>query len=359
MDTIRVDLGARGYEVAVGIGVLDELGARIADLGEFRRAAVVTAPAVGRRYGATVRGALADHVEVHEIVVPDGEEAKTLDTLAEVFHGFAAAPLNRDDLVIAVGGGVIGDLAGFAAATWNRGTALVQVPTTLLAQVDSSVGGKTGVNVPEGKNLVGAFHQPIMVLSDVAVLASLPTRELLAGLGEVVKYGFIRDPEVLRLIEDEPDRVTTGDPEVLVEIVRRGVAVKAEIVSGDEREAGERLLLNYGHTVGHAIEALTGYGRYRHGEAVALGMVVAASVGEILQVSEPGLTQRTVAMLGRLGLPTGGVPLDADAVWSRVALDKKTHRAGVRMVLCPEPGRAEVYEGLSREVLDEALRSVA
>jgi 3-dehydroquinate synthase len=189
MDPIHVDLGARGYDVVVGDGVLAELGERVAALGEFRRAAVVTAPAVGQRYGQVVRDALAETAEVHEIVIPDGEEAKNLGTLAEVFRGFAAAPLNRDDLVVALGGGVIGDLAGFAAATWNRGTALVQVPTTLLAQVDSSVGGKTGVNVPEGKNLVGAFHQPALVLSDVAVLSSLPARELIAGLGEVVSTG--------------------------------------------------------------------------------------------------------------------------------------------------------------------------
>ena len=358
-DVIRVGLGSRSYDVVVGEGVLDELGPRLAELGGFRRAALVTAPAIGRRYGERVRASLETHVEVTEVVIHDGEEAKNLETLAEVFHGFAAAPLNRDDVVIALGGGVVGDLAGFAAASWNRGTALVQVPTTLLAQVDSSVGGKTGVNVPEGKNLVGAFHQPVLVLSDVGVLASLPPRELLAGLGEVVKYGFIRDPEVLRLAEDEPDRLTGGDPEVLAEIVRRGVTVKAEIVSGDEREAGDRMLLNYGHTVGHAIESLTGYGRYRHGEAVALGMVVAASAGELLGVSRPGLTQRTVALLGRLGLPTGGLTLDPDDVWARVALDKKTSRSGVRMVLCPEPGQAQVYDGLPREVLDGALGSVA
>ena len=347
------------YEVVVGESLLANLDAHLHVPPDARRVAVVTNAAVRALYGDSVRAGLeALGLDVHWMPVPDGEEAKSFATLQGLYHRFAAAPLGRDDIVVALGGGVVGDLAGFAAATWNRGVGVAQLPTTLLAQVDSAVGGKTGVNLPEGKNLVGAFHQPIVVVADIGVLASLPERERVSGLGEVTKYGFIEDPVVLDLLERDPAAARAGEPALLTEVVRRGVTVKARIVAADERESGERALLNYGHTVGHAIEVLAGYGTYRHGEAVALGMVFAARLGERLGVTEPGLSARTVDVLRGLGLPVGGLRLDPAAVWELMARDKKA-RGGVRFVLCERPGVARLVEPPARRVVDEVLRTLA
>lgn len=359
---ITVAVPGAAYDVAVGPDLLDRVDALVAGLPPLRgaiRAAVVTSAAVGRRYAERVCASLRSSFEVHELVVDDGEAAKNLDTLADIYRGFAAVPLARSDVVVALGGGVIGDMVGFAAATWNRGTAVVQLPTTLLAQVDASVGGKTGVNVAEGKNLVGAFHQPVLVVSDTTTLASLPPRELIAGLGEVLKYGYISDAGLLALLEDRAEDAVAGEPGLLTELVRRSVAVKAAFVAADERESGQRMLLNYGHTVGHAIEALTGYTVYRHGEAVGLGMVVAAHVGEAMGVSEPGLAQRTIGVLGRLGLPTGGVRLALDDVLEVVARDKKRVGTTLRMVLCRRPGTAEVVADPPRTALAGALERIS
>jgi 3-dehydroquinate synthase len=357
--TVHVPVPGAAYDVVIGPGALDALVDRVPWPGSARRAALVTNGPVSAHYGERVVALLeAAGLEVYPLPVPDGEEAKTLGTLESLFHRFAAIPLNRSDVVVALGGGVVGDLAGFAAATWNRGIPVVQVPTTLLAQVDAAVGGKTGINLAEGKNLVGAFHQPLAVIADTATLATLPPRELRAGLGEVAKYGFIADPVVLELLEDRPDDAVDGDPDLLAEIVRRGVAVKGRVVAADEREGGERALLNYGHTIGHAIETLCGYGTYRHGEAVALGMVAVARLGERIGFSQPGLTDRTVALLEHLGLPTGGVDLDVDAVWRVLRLDKKA-QDGVRFVLCREPGHAEVVAQPDAALVTEVIRSLA
>jgi 3-dehydroquinate synthase len=367
VSTIDVPVPGAPYQVTVGPGVLDQLG-RFAGL-TGRRVAIVSSGVAHDLYAERAAAAL-DGYEVHQVTIPDGEDAKTLSTLGTVYHRLAAVNLRRGDAVVALGGGVVGDLAGFAAATWNRGVACVQVPTTLLAQVDAAVGGKTGVNLPEGKNLVGAFHQPVAVVADTATLATLPQRERIAGLGEVAKYGFIADPVVLELLETRPDAAVAGDPAVLTEIVRRSIAVKARVVAADEREAGERALLNYGHTIGHAIETVTDYARYRHGEAVAIGLVAAARLGERLGVSETGLADRTAALLSRLGLPTGGVRVDPSAVWDVLARDKKATPQtdgesrrdpghGVRFVLCRTPGDAYLADPPDRRHVDEVLRTLA
>ncbi|HUG85239.1 MAG TPA: 3-dehydroquinate synthase [Euzebya sp.] len=358
--TIRVELGPRSYNIYVATDLL----ARLDDLVPWppgaRTAAVITNGAVWDHYGEVVTAAV-DRVglALEVIRVPDGEQAKSTDTLSSLWHRFAGIPLLREDVVIAVGGGVVGDLAGFAAATWNRGVGLVQVPTTLLAQVDSAIGGKTGINLPQGKNLVGAFHQPLVVISDVSTLATLPSRERRAGLGEVAKYGFIADPVVLDLLESRPGSATAGEPGVLADIVRRASVVKAEIVSEDELESGRRALLNYGHTVGHAVESLTSYDTYRHGEAVALGMVFAARLGERLGLSDAGLADRTVAVLDGLGLPTRGLRLDPHEVWSVMARDKKASRGGVRFIVSARPGIAQVIEEPPRAIVDDILRGMA
>ena len=355
---IAVALPGQPYDVLVGPGLLDDLAAHVPVPAGASRAAVVTVSPVETLYGERVLAGLqALDLDAHPIVVPDGEGAKTLETLDAVYHRLAAIPLGRSDVVVALGGGVAGDLAGFAAATWNRGVAVVQLPTTLLAQVDAAIGGKTGVNLPEGKNLVGAFHQPSVVVADTATLATLPPRERIAGLGEAVKYGFIADPAILDLLEGRPADAVAGDIDVMTELVQRGVTVKARIVAADEREAGERALLNYGHTFGHAIEAATGYGTYRHGEAVALGMVAAARLGERLGVSEDGLADRTVALLDALGLPTSGVRVDPSLLWSLMTRDKKA-RAGVRFVLCQRPGHAVVVDQPDRRTVDAVLTTL-
>ena len=359
VDRIRVALANNPYDVVVGAGLLGQVAVLLDLPPHARRAAVVTCGPVAALHLAPLAAGLREAgLQVHDVVVPDGEEAKTLETLAAVYHRFAAMGLGRDDVVVALGGGVVGDLAGFAAATWHRGVAVVQVPTTLLAQVDAAIGGKTAVNLPEGKNLVGAFHQPLGVVVDIAVLATLPVRERVSGLGEVAKYGFIADPAVLTLLEQQPHAAVRGDVDLLGEVVRRGIAVKARVVAADEREAVDRALLNYGHTVGHAIEALTGYGAYRHGEAVALGMVAAARLGERLGVSEVGLAGRTTALLGPLGLPTGGLQLDPATVWALLTRDKKA-RDGVRFVLCRSPGDAVLVDPPPREVVEDVLRTLA
>ena len=355
---IAVPLADNPYEVVVGSGLLDDLAAYVSLPDGVTNAAVVTVAPVEALYLDTVVSALqAQGVEAYPVVVPDGEEAKSLETLDAVYHRLAAIPLGRSDVVVALGGGVVGDLAGFAAATWHRGVGVIQLPTTLLAQVDAAIGGKTAVNLAEGKNLVGAFHQPLTVIADTATLATLPPRERRAGLGEAAKYGFIADTALLDLLEQRPAAAVAGDADVMTEVVRRGVAVKARIVAADERESGERALLNYGHTVGHAIETVTGYGTYRHGEAVALGMVAAARLGERLGVSEDGLADRTVALLDRLELPTSGVRADPADLWAAMTRDKKA-RGGVRFVLCPRPGSAVVVDPPDRGVVDAVLRSL-
>jgi 3-dehydroquinate synthase len=358
--TIHVPVPGAAYDITVGPGVLSQLAALAPLPPSAVHAAVVTNPAVEALYARTVLASLrAAGLDVHVITVPDGEDAKSLTDLEALYHRFAALPLNRDDVVVALGGGVVGDLAGFAAATWNRGIALVQAPTSLLAQVDAAIGGKTGINLPEGKNLVGAFHQPVAVVADTATLVTLPERERRSGLGEVTKYGFIGDPAVLDLLEARPGDAVAGAVDVLTDVVRRGAAVKARIVAADEREAGERTLLNYGHTVGHAVETLTGYDRYRHGEAVALGMVFAARLGERLGISEQGLVERTVALLQRLRLPTAGLRLDPAEVCTVLARDKKARGGAVRFVVCRKPGDALVVDAVDRRLVEECLRSLA
>lgn len=352
---VEVALGPRSYPVLVGRGLLGRLG----DLGvlprHVRRAAVVTQPPVAAHHLDTVRAALADAgLEVHTIEVPDGEQAKTVAVLAEVWERLAAIPLERRDLVVALGGGVVGDLAGFAAATWHRGVAVLQLPTTLLAQVDAAIGGKTAIDLPAGKNLVGAFHQPVAVVCDVDTLGTLPRPLLVEGLAEVVKYGLIRDPAILDLLETGD---VAADRELHAELVRRSAAVKAAVVAADEREHGERAHLNLGHTVGHALEAVTGYRRLRHGEAVAIGTCAALRIGVAVGRTPAALVDRTETLLDRLGLPTRGPAVDRGALWAAMRRDKKT--AGeVRFVLLrglADPVVEPVPPTVVDAVLDEVL----
>jgi 3-dehydroquinate synthase len=335
--TIRVELGPRSYDIVVGTGVL---GSAAAALPGRARVAVVSQRPIADRYAAPLLASLRDAGTAAELfLIDDGEEAKSLPTVESLCRRFAAWGLLRGDAVVALGGGVVGDTAGFTAAAYHRGVACLQAPTTLLAQVDAAIGGKTGVNLPEGKNLVGAFHQPVAVLCDVATLATLPEREYRAGLGEVAKYAFMGDAELSRTLADEgaAAALLARDPGVLSDVVARSAAIKAAVVSADEHErTGLRATLNYGHTLAHALETVGRYGLL-HGEAVAVGLVFAAELAAALDRLPAGAADATRAMLTRFGLPIsapGGLAA-ADLV-TLMRRDKKA--AGGLTFVLPAPG---------------------
>ena len=343
----RVVIAAAGGRslVLVAPGLLDEAGERLKALGGPSTVAVVSTPPVARLYGKRLLRSLrrAGHRPIL-LTVPDGERAKTPAHAERLHRRFARAGLDRGARVVALGGGVVGDLAGFAAATYLRGIPLVMAPTTLLAQVDASVGGKTAVNLPEGKNLVGAFHQPCLVLADTATLATLPDRELRSGLAEAVKVGAALDRALFALLERDAERLLARDPASIGRVVTRCVRLKARLVASDERDVrGRRALLNYGHTVGHALEAATGYRRLRHGEAVAIGIAAAARLAVRLGALSPAAAARQERLLERLGLPTRiprGVSLSRVA--QALRRDKKARDGRLVFVLTPSVGSARL-----------------
>jgi len=318
--------------------------------------AIVTNEVVAPLYAARLRAALErSGARVTEIVVEDGERAKSWATLDRVIDAMLAARLGRDATLVALGGGVVGDLAGFAAAVYQRGVRFVQVPTTLLAQVDSSVGGKTAINHARGKNMIGAFHQPVAVVSDVATLDTLPERELRAGLAEVIKHGVALDAAFFDWLELNVEPLLARDRGALTHAVRRSCELKAAIVAEDEREGGRRALLNLGHTFGHAIEAATGFGPWLHGEAVAAGMVMAAELSARLGLLARTDAARIAQLLRRAGLPTRA-PQIAGSQWhSLMALDKKSAGGRVRFVLLEAMGRARVQADVDTRVVDEVI----
>ena len=343
METLRVDLGARAYPIHIGAGMLGDERLYRPHL-RGGGVAIVTNGVVGPLYLAPVQAALsrAGAARATEVVVEDGERAKSWSSLEGVFDALLGMRLGRDGLIVALGGGVVGDLAGFAAAIFQRGIPFVQVPTTLLAQVDSAVGGKTAVNHARGKNMIGAFHQPAAVIADVATLTSLPDRELRAGIAEVIKHGFALDAALVAWLEQSMEALLARDARALSHAVRRSCELKARIVAADEREAGARALLNFGHTFGHAIEAGAGYGSWLHGEAVAAGMVMAAELSVrvgLLTDADAGRLRRLVA---RAGLPVAGPALGPDRYLELMAGDKKSAGGRPRYVLLTAVGRAEL-----------------
>jgi 3-dehydroquinate synthase len=347
--TLTVELGERSYPILIG----DDLIAGGYDLASHlpsRRCLVVTNEVVGPLYLEALQACLGD-VDVIDIALPDGEAAKTLESVQRVLDKLVAARAPRDAAIVALGGGVVGDIAGFAAACYMRGIAFVQVPTTLLAQVDSSVGGKTGVNHPGGKNLIGAFHQPGAVLIDTTTLDTLPERELAAGLAEVIKYGAIVDEAFLGWLEENIGALVARDKSALAYAVKRSCEIKAEIVAADEREAGRRALLNFGHTFGHAIEHTMGYGEWLHGEAVGVGMLMAATMSGLDATDIDRLT----ALLRAAGLPTKPPRAGAAALREAMQLDKKALRGGLRFVLLNALGDAYVTSDYADAALDRAL----
>lgn len=340
---VPVDLGDRSYSIVIGPGGLARSGVLLREVlaKGSPRVLIVTTPPVAAlwldRLAVPLRAA---GFTVRDLVVPDGEEAKSLEVLAQVYDACAEAGLDRGDLVAALGGGAVGDLAGLAAATYMRGIAFVQVPTTLLAQVDASVGGKVAVNHPRGKNLIGAFHQPRLVLADTETLSTLPEREFRSGLAEVIKHGVIADPSYLDLTAASLDAVLARDADALAAVVEGSCRIKAAVVAADEREGGLRANLNFGHTAGHGIEAAAGFGGLLHGEAVGLGMLVAARLGEARGWA-PGLTSRLADLLSRAGLPTSIPELPLGLIMDYMQTDKKASDGRLTWVLIPQVGRAE------------------
>ncbi len=355
MQTVRVALGPRSYPIHIGSGLARRADLIVPALPQ-RRAAIVTNTTVARLHLEPLAAALAAAgVACVRIVVPDGEDHKDWATLDTVFDALLEHRCDRQTAVIALGGGVIGDLAGFAAATYQRGVPFVQVPTTLLAQVDSSVGGKTAINHPRGKNMVGAFHQPLVVVADMDTLATLPDRELRAGLAEVIKHGAIRDAALFAWLEVNMERLLARDPEALAHVVKRSVEIKAEVVATDERESGERVLLNFGHTFGHAIEAGVGYGSWLHGEAVGAGMAMAADLSARVGLLDGASVDRLRRLLERAGLPVAGPGLDADRYVELMAVDKKARAGRTPFILLERLGTAVIRSDVAPEAVRATL----
>ncbi|MBI4988677.1 MAG: 3-dehydroquinate synthase [Rhodocyclales bacterium] len=342
MRTLKVALGARSYPIHIGNRLLERADLIVPHL-KAPLAAIVSNETVAPLYLPALAGALrASGVQVTEIVLPDGEQHKNWQTLNRIYDALLESRCERATTIIALGGGVVGDLAGFAAATYQRGVPFIQVPTTLLAQVDSSVGGKTGINHPLGKNMVGAFYQPRLVLADTDTLRTLPERELCAGLAEVIKYGLIRDLPFFEWLEGNMESLRARDPEALTHAIERSCANKADVVAADETEAGVRALLNLGHTFGHAIEAGLGYGVWLHGEAVSVGTVMAAELSRRLGWLSSEDCDRTAALLQRAGLPTQGPALGADRYLDLMAFDKKVTAGKMRLVLLKKIGEGVI-----------------
>lgn len=340
---LRVDIPHHPYDIVIERGSLVKAGSWLADLWTPRKVVIVTDDHVGGLYADTVKKSLTEAgFEVAVFAFPEGEASKQLDTVYQAYECFVSHQLTRSDGIVALGGGVVGDLAGFAASTYMRGVSFVQIPTSLTAQVDSSIGGKTGVNTPFAKNMVGTFAQPDGVLIDPNVLETLGQRELIEGMGEVVKYGLIDDVELWQELEE-----MTGEEEILAHaesIIYRSCEVKRKLVVEDELDNGVRLYLNFGHTIGHAIEAVAGYGQVMHGEAVAIGMVQISSVAEKKGLMPAGMTQQIVDMCQKFGLPVDYAPWDTEALYQALVHDKKARGNTIKTIIVPELGRAAIHQ---------------
>lgn len=366
--TVRVELGRRSYAVQIAEGLLDQLGRAIRALPRARQAVVVTESNVAALFARRAVASLeAAGLETLVVAFPAGEPHKTLHTVSDVFGQILThrPPIDRDTILIALGGGVTGDLGGFVAATALRGLRWVQAPTSLLADVDASVGGKTAVDHPAGKNLIGAFHQPAGVLIDVQTLRTLPLRELRNGLAECVKHAVIREPAMLDFLDDHLSELIAGEngklafpTDLMVELIARNVAIKAAVVAADERESGVRAHLNYGHTIGHAVESFIGFENIRHGEAVSLGIVAANELAVARGLLDAGVAERIRDTLVGIGLPVTWAGLDAAAVWNLMQHDKKARGGNVNMILPSALASVKVYRDIRLEEVAQALKAV-
>lgn len=343
MEDVRVELGERSYGILIGPDLLKELGERVKGL-HLTRIAIISNPTVYGLYGDVVSDSLRKAgFDATVILIPDGEEYKEPLWASYLYGELLKQGLDRASGLIALGGGVIGDITGFVASTYMRGISFVQAPTTLLAQVDSSVGGKTGVNHPLGKNMIGTFYQPRLVVADVGTLKTLPARELLAGMAEVIKYGVIWDESLFRFLEENREKVLNLDRPAMEHIIRRSCEIKAEVVSRDEREEGLRAILNYGHTIGHALETATGYTAFLHGEAVAIGMYVEARLSSLLGLVDRREVERIRSLIKAYGLPVE-MPsgMETERILSAMRLDKKAVAGELRFILPERIGKVKI-----------------
>ncbi|VAX30583.1 3-dehydroquinate synthase [hydrothermal vent metagenome] len=357
MKEIRVELAERSYGISIGSGILERIGEKFRKYEFSPKTALVSNPTVFGLYGEAVVNSLrSEGYDVSTILIPDGEEYKDFLWAYHILSELLKVGLDRKSAILALGGGVIGDITGFAASTYMRGIAYMQLPTTLLAQVDSSVGGKTGVNHYLGKNMIGTFYQPRLVWIDVDTLKTLPKREFLAGMAEVIKYGVIWDGEFFNYLRTNRERILALDPECLAYIIGCSCEIKADVVSRDEREEGLRAILNYGHTIGHAIETVTGYRRYLHGEAVAIGMVYEAGLSESLGFLEKGKAAEIKALIDSYGLPVStDTTLDPAPMLAAMAIDKKTVAGRLRFVLPEDIGRVRIETGVEADVIKDVI----
>ena len=358
MEKIRVDLAERSYNIFIGTNSLNEIGDKLKLFELSPRIAIISNPTVFSLYGERVSDAVKKAgFDLLTVMIPDGEEYKNLDTLKRIYDDLLKFKLDRKSALIALGGGVVGDITGFAASTYMRGIAYIQVPTTLLAQVDSSVGGKTGIDHELGKNMIGAFWQPGLVWIDAETLTTLPQRQLLAGLAEVIKYGVIYDETLFTFLETEKDKILNLDRDALIHIIKRSCEIKAEVVSHDERESGLRAILNYGHTIGHAIETVTKYKRFLHGEAIAIGMNLEARLSKMLDLIDEDQVSRIKYVIESYGLPSE-MPsdLNASSISLSMKLDKKAVAGELTFILPEKIGRAKIQKGIAEETIRECLK---
>ncbi len=355
MQTLTVELGDRSYPIHIGPGLIDRADLIVPHLAQ-KRVVIVTNTTVGPLYlEALTKALVGAGIEAASVVLPDGEEYKDWQTLNLIFDALLQSRAERKTTLIALGGGVIGDMTGFAAACYQRGVPFIQVPTTLLSQVDSSVGGKTGINHPLGKNMIGAFYQPKLVLADTETLKTLPARELSAGLAEVIKYGLIRDAEFLAWLEANMDKLRALDPEAISHAIYRSCEIKAQVVAQDEREGGLRAILNLGHTFGHAIETGMGYGNWLHGEAVAAGMVMAAEASRRKGWLTEADVERIRAVIRAAGLPDTAPDLGVERYLEYMGHDKKVEAGRIRFVLLKKIGEAVITTDLAPADLNATL----
>ncbi len=356
MLNLKVELGDRSYPIFIDSGNLPQLGEILQLYGLSGKAVVITDSRVRELYGAILEKSLSEHQIIFEVIeIPPGEKQKTLATVEKIVGKMLETQCDRKTTIVAFGGGVIGDIAGFTASIFKRGIPYIQVPTTLLAQVDSSVGGKTGVNHPLGKNMIGTFYQPRLVWIDLEVLQTLPRREILCGLAEIIKYGMIRDANLFSKIESHLEEILKLDARLLAEIVKQCCEIKAEVVSQDERETGLRMILNFGHTVGHALETALGYRKINHGEAVLFGMLTECKIAVSLNLFSDSQFQRFARLFKKLNLKLPVKILDSTDIIRFMYSDKKALAGKIRMVLPVQIGEVQVKEDLTQEVILQAL----
>lgn len=356
-ETVCVELGTRSYDIVIGHGILDDVGASVGTVARGRQIGIVSDSTVWALHGERVAARLRDAgFEVVPAFVQPGEQHKNLDSIAAILDAFLDARFERSSTIVALGGGVVGDMAGFAASILLRGVQFVQVPTTIVSQVDASVGGKTGVDHRRGKNLIGAFHQPALVLIDTDTLSTLPDRDVLAGLAEVVKHAIIRDPHLFSELEKSLDAFARREaaPEDWVRLIARNCQIKAEVVSEDERESGLRAILNYGHTAGHAVESLGGYERYRHGEAILYGMRIAGAIAEKRGMWSEAERARHDSLIDRINREPAPTDMTPASVWDVMRSDKKAHSGAIRFVLPERIGEVKLVDDVTPEMFKAA-----